>query len=62
MTCYVDIDNETLKAAEETYIKQYDSTNYGLNASLRIGKSCSHNKGGKHACFVGDHHSVCIRI
>ena len=28
---YVEIDNETLKAAEETYIKQFDSINNGLN-------------------------------
>jgi len=41
---YADIDNETLKAAEEKYIKQYDSINNGLNEGIRIGKFCSHKK------------------
>ena len=56
---YVDVDNETLKAAEETYIKQFDSINNGLNASLRIGKSCSHNK-RRETCMFCRGSSLCL--
>ena len=62
---YADIDNETLKAAEEKYIKQYDSINNGLNAGLRIGKMCVHNK-RRETCIIHGcarvHHYACIRI
>ena len=56
---YVDIDSETLKAAEETYIKQFDSINNGLNTSLRIGKICSHKK-RRETCIQCGGSSLCL--
>ena len=54
-----DIDNETLKAAEEKYIKHYDSLNKGLNARLRIGKICSHKK-RRETCIQCGGSSLCL--
>jgi hypothetical protein len=56
---YADIDNETLKASEEKYIKHYDSINNGLNEGIRIGKFCSHKK-RREICMLCKGSSLCI--